>query len=121
MSSNLEANEMSKIGTLPDNHQDTFRRALRNLLSTDVAEHTYAQILDGLPTEESYLESYPRLETHPVVELGHVEMCEGFLDKAREFSDRFDPSKLEFKENVRLILLLIFLTLHERGLWAVVG
>ncbi|KAL6361420.1 hypothetical protein LRP88_04888 [Fusarium phalaenopsidis] len=91
---------MSKIDALPDSRQDTFRRALGNILSTDNAVHTYAQILDGLPTEQSFLEGYVRLdETHPVFELGHTEMCEGFLDKAREFRDRFDPCELVFKED----------------------
>ena len=100
---------MSKMNALPDSHQYTFCRALRNLLSTDVAVHTYAQILDGLPTEQSFLEGYVRLdETHPVFELAHTEMCEGFLDKAREFRDRFDPCELVFKENVRSVLLIFW-------------
>lgn len=102
---------MQNIDALPETHQATFRGALRNILSTDVAEHTYAQILDGLPTEQSFLEGYVRIDkTHPVFELGHTEICEGFLDKAREFRDRFDPCDLMFKDNVRLALPLIFLT-----------
>ncbi|KAJ4310293.1 hypothetical protein N0V84_011045 [Fusarium piperis] len=99
MSPKAEKELMQRIEVLPETHQDTFRRALRNILSSDVAEHTCAQILDGLPTEQSYLEGYVRLEGHPVFELGHTEMCQGFLDKAREFRDRFDPSELVLKEN----------------------
>ncbi|RSL93329.1 hypothetical protein CEP52_013302 [Fusarium oligoseptatum] len=98
MSSNLEAKEMSKIDNLPESHRNTFRGALRNILSTDIAEHTYAQILDGLPTVESQNESYPILDGHPVYELDHRELCEGSLDKAHEFRTRFDPSDLLFKE-----------------------
>lgn len=113
MSSTTEAKEISKIDALPDSHRNAFRQALGNILSTDNAVHTYAQILDGLPTEQSFLEGYVRLDTtHPVFELGHAEICEGFLDKAREFRDRFDPCELVFKENVRLVLL-IFLSWHE--------
>ncbi|RSL66083.1 hypothetical protein CEP54_003933 [Fusarium duplospermum] len=100
MSPKSEKEAMQRIDALPETHQDTFRRALRNILSTDVAEHTYAQILDGLPTEKSHLEGYVRLESHPVFLLGHKEICEGFLDKAREFRDRFDPSELVFKEDL---------------------
>ncbi|KAF4468892.1 hypothetical protein FALBO_4208 [Fusarium albosuccineum] len=88
------------IDTLGDDHRDTFCRALANVLSTHLAEYTYAQILDGLPTEESLDEGYPRLQDHPVYELNHVELCEGFLDKAREFRAHFDPAELRFDEHL---------------------
>ncbi|KAJ4310291.1 hypothetical protein N0V84_011043 [Fusarium piperis] len=86
------------IDALEQHHQTTFRRALSNLLATEVAEFTYAQIIDGLPTVESQNESYPILAGHPVYELDHRELCEGSLDKAREFRARFNPSDLLFKE-----------------------
>lgn len=88
------------IDALEEHHQTVFRRALSNLLATEVAEFTYAQILDGLPTVASQNESHPRLEGHPVYELDHRELCEGSLDRAREFRARFDHSVLLFKEQV---------------------
>ncbi|KAM0417276.1 hypothetical protein ACHAPT_012717 [Fusarium lateritium] len=89
-----------RIHSLPERHQDTFRRALRNLLSTDVAQRTYAQILDGLPTQQSCMEGYVYLDDHPVFALNHSEICQGFLEKARAFRARFDPCELEFKEHL---------------------
>lgn len=88
------------IDALEKTHQNALRRALSNLLATEVAEFTYAQIIDGLPTVESQDESYPRLDGHPVHELDHRELCEGSLDRAREFRARFNPSDLLFKEQV---------------------
>lgn len=94
------------IDALEEHHRSVFRRALSNLLATEVAEFTYAQILDGLPTVESQNESHPRLEGHPVYELDHRELCAGSLDKAREFRAHFDPSVLLFKEQVVTIHVL---------------
>ncbi|KAF7554764.1 hypothetical protein G7Z17_g2638 [Cylindrodendrum hubeiense] len=85
---------------LDTEHKETFRQALMRLLSTPLAEFTYAQILDGLPTEQCFLESYYFMHRHPVYELGHTELCEGFLEKARDFRATFDPSDLRFNQSV---------------------
>jgi hypothetical protein len=42
------------------------------------------------------------MEGHPVHELEHKELCEGYLDKTREFRSRFDPSSLLINQAVRL-------------------
>lgn len=39
-------------------HLDKFTWALYNILSTDLAEHTFAQIIDGLPTRDD-IGSFP--------------------------------------------------------------
>lgn len=82
-------------------HKATFRQALMRLLSTPLAEFTYAQILDGLPTEQSFRDSYYFMHRHPVYELGHTELCKGFLKKARDFRAKFNPSDLRFNQSVR--------------------
>ncbi|KAK7397905.1 hypothetical protein QQX98_012725 [Neonectria punicea] len=88
---------MKDADVLDDVHRETFRRALMRVLATPLAEFTYAQILDGLPTEQSFKDSYFFMDRHPVYELEHVELCKGFLDKAREFRANFNPSDLLFK------------------------
>ncbi|KAJ3524581.1 hypothetical protein NM208_g12004 [Fusarium decemcellulare] len=92
--------KLQGVDTLGEDHKRIFIRALTNLLSTEAAEYTYAQILDGLPTEDSLRESYLRLQDHPVYELNHAELCEGFLEKAREFRAHFDPAELRFDEHL---------------------
>ncbi|XEV03768.1 hypothetical protein FSHL1_009055 [Fusarium sambucinum] len=54
------------INVLDESHRNVFCRALSNLLSIDTAEQTYAQILDGLPAEDSLLDGAPYVEGHPV-------------------------------------------------------
>ncbi|KAK7425893.1 hypothetical protein QQZ08_007607 [Neonectria magnoliae] len=92
--------QVKDLDVLDDEHIVTFRRALRRILATPLAEFTYAQILDGLPTEESLEDSYVYMESHPVYKLGHKDLCEGFLEKARSFRTSFDPSNLRFKQSV---------------------
>ncbi|KAJ4205016.1 hypothetical protein NW759_014682 [Fusarium solani] len=43
----------STIDALDEDHRHVFTNAIKNILATDLAEFTYAQILDGLPAEES--------------------------------------------------------------------
>lgn len=74
----------TSLDVLDQEHLSTFRRALLNVLSTDVAESTCCQLLDGLPTAESLTEAYFPMLDHPVHELDHAEMCDGgFVEKAR--------------------------------------
>ncbi|KAH7245733.1 hypothetical protein BKA59DRAFT_174148 [Fusarium tricinctum] len=75
-------------------------RAVTNVLGTEVALLTYAQILDGLPTEQSLLDSTDvctRCKDHPVLAMKHNEICPGFVEKAREFRAKFDIAVLEFE------------------------
>lgn len=37
------------VSILPQQHRDMLERALRNVLSTETAQMTYAQIIDGFP------------------------------------------------------------------------
>ncbi|KAF4336803.1 hypothetical protein FBEOM_9337 [Fusarium beomiforme] len=81
---------------LDENHAQTLDRAVRNVLQTEVAELTYAQILDGLPTEKSVNDSYPFIEDHPVYTSKHTDICPGFIDRAREFRAQFGLSLLKY-------------------------
>lgn len=82
---------------LDNEHKRIFQRALMNILSTHVAETTYAQILDGLPTCDSMGDSYGYMDDHPAYATEHEQICPGFLEKAREFRAGFDISQLSLK------------------------
>ncbi|KAF4946780.1 hypothetical protein FGADI_10984 [Fusarium gaditjirri] len=64
-------------------------RAVRNLLNTDLALITYAQIIDGLPIADvawdRYSGSYE--PSHPIN--NHKTLCEGALEKAKGFRAQF--------------------------------
>ncbi|KAK0736172.1 hypothetical protein B0T21DRAFT_288182 [Apiosordaria backusii] len=73
-----------------------FSRAISNVLSAELALFTYAQIIDGLPTDEvAYDRRSPGLYgDHPIEH--HVDLCPGALERAREFRQSFDPTILSF-------------------------
>ena len=79
-----------------------FSRAITNTLATDIAEETFAQILDGLPTAHVALDagSDPLPDQHPLFH-AHEELCPGFLEKIRELRRQFDPETLQLEATVR--------------------
>lgn len=87
------------ISTLDDDHQKILKRSLSRILATEIAEITYAQIVDGLPL---YLVAYdsdaPPWGNHPIK--SHPDLCPGVLEKTREFRDNFDPEILQFDSRV---------------------
>lgn len=87
---------------LDANHQTVFVTAMSNLLSTEIAEQTFAQIIDGLPLKDvafgMRIHEYTRY--HPV--FFHVELCPGVLERARKLRDAFDPRKLRMRTDVRI-------------------
>ncbi|EXM02754.1 hypothetical protein NOF04DRAFT_22340 [Fusarium oxysporum II5] len=85
------------LDVLDNEHRKVLERAVRNLLSTEVAEVIYAQILDGLPTEKSLRDSSDYVKDHPVHSIQHTEICPGYVEKAREFSNQFDLLQLQIK------------------------
>ena len=108
------------LRTLPDAHLEAVNHALDKVLSTEVAEITYAQILDGLPLADverdhwawsSICPSNPLQEKHQV-------LCPGVLEHLRYLRQEFDPEQfLTFSPKVCLqypissIPELLFLTL----------
>ncbi|KAI8711170.1 hypothetical protein NCS52_01492600 [Fusarium sp. LHS14.1] len=85
------------IDALDEGHRRIFANAIMKVLATDLAEFTYAQILDGLPTEKSVRTGFHFMHDQPVFTLPHENICEGYLDKARKFRARFDASELSFE------------------------
>ncbi|KAM7204966.1 hypothetical protein V8F33_001207 [Rhypophila sp. PSN 637] len=81
-------------------HRDVLIRAINNVLATEDAIFTYAQIIDGLPIADVAWDR--RLSTlwgdHPLED--HEELCPGALEKAREVCPKWTPSMLAFDPKV---------------------
>ncbi|KAI1735729.1 hypothetical protein F4680DRAFT_434330 [Xylaria scruposa] len=76
-------------------HLEILNLALSNLLRTEVAEFTLAQIIDGLPTRSSFSQShFGTPKDHPVA--AHEGLCPGSLEKILEFRSAFDVMSLRF-------------------------
>lgn len=92
---------MSSIDCIDDGHRNAFRRAISRVLSTEIAEVTYAQIVDGLPladvADDSVDGGPPR--GHPLRQM-HRNLCPGVLDKTKEFLARFNVGALQFNPQV---------------------
>ena len=88
------------MDVLDHDHRNALDRAIRNILSTEGAELAYAQILDGLPTQDSLWDSFDFVEDHPVETIRHSEICPGFIEKAREYRTGFELGQLDFETKV---------------------
>lgn len=82
-------------------HRDIFARAVSNVLSTDIAKITYAQIIDGLPLASVAQDTGYELPNGHPLHNGHKDLCPGVLEKTEEFRARFDPGSLQLDMNVR--------------------
>lgn len=105
--SSMMSETPSNLSALDSLHADAFKQGLARLFSTDVAEFTFAEILDGVPTESSYLEfhlapSPKHREGHPVFGLSHTSFCHGVIRRLRDFRDNFDPLSLRFSPGATL-------------------
>lgn len=87
------------LTSLDAEHQASFKHAMANLLSTPIAEFTYAQIVDGMPISNIYKEDHGFCEGFPV--LNHEDLCPGIMNKTRAFRSQFDIDSIEFKPKVR--------------------
>ena len=92
-----------------EHHRSVLDRAIKNVLSTELAQFTYAQIIDGLPTGEvSWDRRYCHVFGEHPIDLEHEELCPGALEKAREFYEQWDPELLMFEPKVCLLAALSF-------------
>lgn len=87
---------------LDGEHRQLLVRAITRILSTELAEFTYAQIIDGLPTGDV---AYDAVTTpygaHPIDNV-HDQLCPGMLDRAREFQKGFRLEILSFDSQASL-------------------
>lgn len=91
------------ITDIDGEHQRLLVRAITRILSTDLAEFTFAQILDGLPTGEVAYDSrsmpYEPYGGHPI-DTVHDKLCPGILGKIRELLNQFQLKNLKFNPQV---------------------
>lgn len=85
---------------LDTNHQSIFATTMANLLSTEVAEQTFAQIIDGLPLRNVAFSLRDTEYTTRDAVFAHVELCPGVLEKTRTFRDGFNPKAMKLKTDV---------------------
>lgn len=81
-------------------HQAAFGTAVSNVLSTKIAEITFAQILDGLPLKKVAFgnEGHSNAIWDPV--FNHETLCAGVMDRATQFRASFDPRELDMEVEV---------------------
>ncbi|KAL2258386.1 hypothetical protein VTK26DRAFT_8322 [Humicola hyalothermophila] len=75
-------------------HYHPLVRAIKNVLSTDLAEVTFAQLIDGLPLVSTVWDMRGSLlrNGHPLY--SHDQLCAGAIEQARMYRDEFDPAIL---------------------------
>lgn len=83
-------------------HLASFKIAITNILNTENAEQSFAQIVDGLPTKSSFYELHTTSKDlgHPVST--HVTLCEGVVERTRQLRTNFDILSLNFEPCVSL-------------------
>ncbi|KAK4457230.1 hypothetical protein QBC42DRAFT_213158 [Cladorrhinum samala] len=95
-----QARSKVSINVLAPDHYQALDRAIRNVLATDLALTSVAELLDGLPllgtlSETNYTFVH---RLHPIRK--HKDLCDGALDQAAAFRDAFDPTVLQFDSSV---------------------
>ena len=82
-------------------HQLIALTAISNVLSTEIAHITFAQIVDGLPLADTLWESdgiYVQDSKHPIYE--HKELRPGVLDRLTALCSQFDHVDLTIDAKV---------------------
>ena len=92
-------------------HLDDLTRAIRNVLTTDIAEETFSQIVDGLPLASIERDRYfgPLCSHHPLPH-EHVDFCPGVQDQFKELRNEFDIGSLSFDSEVPMQCLTCIYT-----------
>ncbi|KAF5622168.1 uncharacterized protein FTJAE_11029 [Fusarium tjaetaba] len=81
--------DYASLDRIEGHHYHSLAVALRNVLNTDIALVTFAQIIDGLPTADVVWDRYSATyePSHPIV--NHKTLCEGALERAKAFRSKF--------------------------------
>lgn len=98
-----EQSQKLSIEILTGQHRDVFTRAVENVLSTEIAQITYAQIADGLPLSSVEKDTYAfgaLTYDHPL-HTNHIDLCPDALEKTRQLYAEFDPDILCIDHKVR--------------------
>lgn len=87
----------ASIDILDEPHCNAVSLAISRVLSTEIAETTYAQIVNGLPLLEVFEDVYGDLicPDHPIYQHS-TQLKDSTLDTVRRLRDEFDPNILQF-------------------------
>ncbi|KAF4956983.1 hypothetical protein FGADI_3395 [Fusarium gaditjirri] len=113
-------------------HRQALGQAIRNVLSTEFAQFTYAQIIDGLPIADvAWDRRLPGIMGEHIID-DHETLCPGALEKAHDYYQKWDPASLNFDPetlknfqkaepgsksfNIRLVEL-VAVALHQIAVW----
>ncbi len=83
-------------------HLQSLSKALSRILATEVAEFTFAQIIDSSPTYRSFMDfhfSPPVIDDWPI--RLHEALCNGAVEKFQTLRSSFHPLALKFEPQVR--------------------
>jgi hypothetical protein len=94
--------QLASVQELSADHLAAFSQAISNILSTEIAELTFAQILDSLPLIDVYLDKYVfRLNyKHPL--RNHKVLSPGVLEEIRQYRASFDSTVLQVNAQVSM-------------------
>ena len=82
---------------LPKRHRDVVAQAVSNVLATESAELTFAQIIEGVPLSEIEKDSYEgSLSYQHPLHTQHAELGPGVLETMQQLRRDFDGSNLSF-------------------------
>lgn len=95
-------------------HRKVLNKAIRNVLSTELAIFTYAQIIDGLPIADvAWDRRLPGIMGEHIID-EHETLCPGALEKAQEYYENWQPSSLMFNPEVGRYRQLLKVTDRNR-------
>jgi hypothetical protein len=97
-----------------DHHRIVLNKAIRNVLSTELAIFTYAQIIDGLPIADvAWDRRLPGIMGEHVID-EHETLCPGALENTQEYYENWQPSDLMFDPEVGRFQQLLDVTDRNR-------
>lgn len=101
MANSGSKSEKSSISVLEGECREFVARALSNTLSTEVAQSTFAQIVDGVPLPSVLEDTYGGSDLEPDHPLfSHESLCPGALEKTKELLTMLAIEDLKFDTSV---------------------
>lgn len=97
-------------------HQVVFKRAMANILATELAGLTFAQLIDGLPLWDVAMDQSRKTHTKEEPVYNHKQLCHGAMEKMREMREQFDPLAMEVRADVSLASRSKLPSLRVKGL-----
>ncbi len=96
----------SPVSSLPQQHRDVFEQALRNVLSTELAQAAYAEIADGFPTASGVRGRHGFAAGidphHPLFQTKHDTPCPEAWERVKELHSSLDIQALSIDTKVKL-------------------